>query len=231
MTEIFLPIKDVANGGCTPSAGVCHILVPTILRLIQGCISGGNQHFVCCQHFRNGGGAVALTNQTEDFPDNLCGWLVHDEGLLIVRLPLVAIRDRAAASHSVFHPGLEDCFDFVAGVLGVPLVHDIQERREVIVLRGSTVHIVVDGYEPNALFREKDFCVVANLQIVSTKTTEILYHKGLHSPGFDFFQQSGKTGTIKVRAGIAVIIEVPDISQPMLTGIFFKIFLLVLDGV
>ena len=33
----------------------------------------------------------------------------------------------------------------------------------------------------------------------------------------------------KVRAGIAVIIEVPDISQPMLTGIFFKIFLLVLD--
>lgn len=111
------------------------------------------------------------------------------------------------------------------------VLHDVQERREVIVLRGSTVHIVVDGYEPNALFREKDFCVVANLQEVSTKTSEILYHKGLHSSGFHFFQQGGKTGTIKVRAGIAVIIEVPDISQPMLSGIFFKIFLLVLDGV
>ena len=34
MTKIFLPIKDVANGGCAPSVGVCHILVPTILRLI-----------------------------------------------------------------------------------------------------------------------------------------------------------------------------------------------------
>lgn len=111
------------------------------------------------------------------------------------------------------------------------VLHDVQERREVIVLRGSTVHIVVDGYEPNALFREKDFCVAANSQVISSKTTEILYHKGLHSSGFDFFQQSGKTGTIKVRAGIAVIIEVPDISQPMLTGIFFKIFLLILDGV
>ena len=77
------------------------------------------------------------------------------------------------------------------------VLHDVQERREVIVLRGSTVHIVVDGYEPNALFREKDFCVVANLQVVSTQTTEILYHKGLHSSGFDFFQQSGKTRTIK----------------------------------
>ena len=34
MTEIFLPIKDVANGGCTPSVRVCHILVSAILRLI-----------------------------------------------------------------------------------------------------------------------------------------------------------------------------------------------------
>ena len=56
---------------------------------------------------------------------------------------------------------------------------------------------ILNGYEPNALFREKDFCVVANLQVVSTKTTEILYHKGLHSSGFHFFQQGGKTGTIK----------------------------------
>lgn len=77
------------------------------------------------------------------------------------------------------------------------VLHDIQERREVIVLWGSTVHIVVDGYESNAFFREKDFCVVANLQIVSTKTTEILYHKGLHASGFHFFQQGGKTGTVE----------------------------------
>ena len=85
------------------------------------------------------------------------------------------------------------------------VLHDVQERREVIVLRGSTVHIVVDGYEPNALFREKDFCVAANSQVISSKTTEILYHKGLHSSGFDFFQQSGKTGTIKYQGGITIL--------------------------
>ena len=85
------------------------------------------------------------------------------------------------------------------------VLHDVQKRSEVIVLRGSTVHIVVDGYEPNALFREKDFCVVANLQVISSKTTETLYHKGLHSSGFDFFQQSGKTGTIKYQGGITIL--------------------------
>lgn len=85
------------------------------------------------------------------------------------------------------------------------VLHDVQKRSEVIVLRGSTVYIVVDGYEPNALFREKDFCVVANLQVISSKTTETLYHKGLHSSGFDFFQQSGKTGTIKYQGGITIL--------------------------
>ena len=85
------------------------------------------------------------------------------------------------------------------------VLHDVQERREVIILWGGTVHIVVDGYEPNALFREKDFCVVANLQVISSKTTETLYHKGLHSSGFDFFQQSGKTGTIKYQGGITIL--------------------------
>lgn len=69
------------------------------------------------------------------------------------------------------------------------------------------------------------------MQVISAKTTEVFYNQDFHMTCFDFFQQGGKAGTIKVRAGIAVIIEVPDISQPMLTGIFFKIFLLILDGV
>ena len=85
------------------------------------------------------------------------------------------------------------------------VLHDVQERREVIVLRGSTVHIVVDGYEQNALFREKDFCVAANLQVVSTKTTEVFYNQDFHMTCFDFFQQGGKAGTIKYQGGITIL--------------------------
>ena len=205
MTEVFLPVEDIADGGGILAVRGCNFLVVAVLRLIHGSVGRRYQHLFLGQNLCNACCGNALTYQPEDFSDNLCGWLVHDEGLLIVRLPLVTIRDRAAASYSVFHSGLEDCLDFVAGVLGIPLVHDVQERREVIVLRGSTVHIVVDGYEPNALFREKDFCVVANLQVISSKTTETLYHKGLHSSGFDFFQQSGKTGTIKYQGGITIL--------------------------
>ena len=69
------------------------------------------------------------------------------------------------------------------------------------------------------------------MQIVSPKTAKVFYHNGLDPTGFDFFKQGGKTRAVEVCAGIAVIIKMPDVSQPMLTGIFFEIFLLVLDGV
>ena len=77
------------------------------------------------------------------------------------------------------------------------VLHDVQERREVIVLRGSTVHVVVDGYEPNALFREKNLRIIANMQVISAKTTEVFCNQDFHMTCFDFFQQGGKAGTIK----------------------------------
>lgn len=45
----------------------------------------------------------------------------------------------------------ENGTDFIAGVLSVPLVHDIQERGKVIVRGIGTIHIVIDGDKPNAL--------------------------------------------------------------------------------
>ena len=197
MTEVFLPVKDIANGGCVPAAGVFHTFVSAILRIVQGGIRCRYQHLLRCQNVRNGCGTVALASQTKDFPDNLCGRLVHDKGLFVVWLSLVAVGNRTAAPHAILHSGFEYRLDFVARILGIPLVHDIQKRSEVIVLRSGTVHIVVNGYEANALFRKEDFRVIADLQIITTKAAEILYHKGLNSSGFDFFKQGGKTGTIE----------------------------------
>ena len=84
-----------------------------------------------------------------------------------------------------------------AGVLCVPLVHDVQKRNEVIVLRGGAVHIVVDSYETNALLREKNLRVIADLQAISAKTAKVFYNQDFHMTCFDFFQQGGKAGTVE----------------------------------
>ena len=49
------------------------------------------------------------------------------------------------------------------------VLHDVQKRSKIVVRRVCAVHIVVDGDEANALFREKDFRVVANLQVIPAK--------------------------------------------------------------
>ena len=59
--------------------------------------------------------------------------------------------DTAAAPFAILHPRFEHSADFIAGILCVPLVHDIQERGKVIVCGIGTVNIVVDSDEPNTL--------------------------------------------------------------------------------
>lgn len=111
------------------------------------------------------------------------------------------------------------------------VLHDVQKRSEVIVLRGGAVHIVVDSYEANALLREKNLRVIADLQVISAKTTKVFYNQDFHMTCFDFFQQGGKSGTVEIRTRITVVIKMANVSQPFLTGIFFEVFFLVLDGV
>ena len=111
------------------------------------------------------------------------------------------------------------------------VLHDVQKRSEVVVLRGGAVHIVVDSYETNALLREKNLRVIADLQVISTKTTKVFYNQDFHMTCFDFFQQGGKAGTVEIRTRITIVIKMANISQPFLTGIFFEVFFLILDGV
>lgn len=152
MTEIFLPVKDIANGSSTPSVGVCVILISAILRRGLGSIGRWYQHLLRCQYFSNGSSSDALASHTEYSSDYLCGRLVHIKLLLIVLGAFVAIRDRTTTTQAFLHPGLKDCLDFVACIFGIPLVHDIQKRGKVIVCGIGTINAVVDSNEAYSFF-------------------------------------------------------------------------------
>ena len=38
MTEVFLPVEDIADGGGVPAVRVCNFLVAAVLRLIHGSV-------------------------------------------------------------------------------------------------------------------------------------------------------------------------------------------------
>lgn len=143
--------------------------MPAIFGRILCRIRRRYQHLFLCQHFGNRRNADALTGKAEYLSDDFSRRFIHNKGLLIAVGSLVAVGDGAAAPQAVLHSGLKDSLNFVAGVLCVVLVHDVQKRSKIVVRRVCAVHIVVDGDEANALFREKDFRVVADLQVISAQ--------------------------------------------------------------
>ena len=110
-----------------------------------------------------------LACHIEDPADNGSGLRIYMKGLLITGNPLITVGNTAAAPFAILHPRFENGTDFIAGIPGVPLVHDVQERSKVIVRGIGTVNIVVDSDEPNTLGRKLNFCVKSNFQIIASE--------------------------------------------------------------
>ena len=66
----------------------------------------------------------------------------------------------------MLHSVSEDGLDLLAGVSGIPLVHDIQKRRELVFRLAIAVDAVIDGDKTHPLIREEYLRVITHLKIV-----------------------------------------------------------------
>lgn len=82
MTEVFLPVQNIADGGCAPTAGVYQCFVPAIFGRILCRIRRRYQYLFLCQHFGNRRNADALTGKAEYLSDDFSRRFIHDKGLL-----------------------------------------------------------------------------------------------------------------------------------------------------
>ena len=96
---------------------------------------------------------------------------------------------------------------FVAGVLGIPPVHYVEERGEVVILRLVTVHAVIDCNKAYLLLGEQNLGIKADLKIVSAETAHILDDNCADFPGFGFCKHCLKSGTIEVTPCVTVIFQ------------------------
>ena len=94
---------------------------------------------------------------------------------------------------------------FVAGVLGIPLVHYVEERGEVVSLRFVTAHAVIDCNKAYLLLGEQNLGIKADLKIVSAETAHILDDNCADFPGF--CKHCLKSGTVEVTPCVTVIFQ------------------------
>ena len=137
----------------------------------------------------------------------------------------MCIRDRgntAGAAFSVVHTGQEDRLYLVAGVLGVPLVHYIEERSEVIILWLVAIHITVDCNKAYLLLGEQYLGIKADFKIVSTETAHILDDNRADFSSFGFCKHCLKSGTVKVTPCVTVIGKMLDVRHTAFAGKIFE---------
>ena len=153
------------------------------------------------------------------------------KGLLIAGNPLITVGNTAAAPFAILHPWFENGTDFIAGILGVPLVHDVQERSKVIIRGIGTVNIIVDSDEPNTLWWKLNFRVKSNFQIVSSKAAHVLYNDSCNMPSFNFGNHGLKAGTIEIRSAVSIVRKMLDVVKAVFASVIFQILFLIQNAV
>ena len=86
------------------------------------------------------------------FSYNFCCFFIDQQMVFIFWIMLIPIRNCTTASLARFHSGLKNSFDFLACVLCIPFIHDIQKWCKIIIRWCCTVNTVVDCNETVFLY-------------------------------------------------------------------------------
>ena len=189
------------------------------------CGRGGNFSFL--EDARNFPRPVALNAELENQLHYGLGFLVDDQAS--IRAPDVAIgrSDRDSfPGHSFVAEHRPQLF---AGVLCVPLVHNVAEWGEVVVRLVFTVHAVIDRYKTDAQLRETDFRVKPYFQVVAAEPGHILDDHHTHQSGLNIGQHFLKPRPLEIRPGVSVILINLVVGDTMLFCISGQYFDLRLD--
>ena len=125
--------------------------------------------------------------------------------------------------------GLKGGADFLAGVTGIPLIHNVAKRGKIIVPT-KTVHAIIQGNQPDILLAQQ-FHDLTDLQIVTSQPGHIFDNDRPHMTCFYFCHHCIEAGTVKAGAGDAVIGEVGRTGKAVPSGVVLQHELLVGNAV
>ena len=112
-----------------------------------------------------------------------------------------------------------DCPHFFTGIFGVKIVKQISERSKIIIAL-CTVHAVIDCDIAYISFNEKDFCIIADFQIITPQAGHILDNDCRHISGFNLCNHAVKIRSVKSYTRNAVINEKYRICKAVIRSVF-----------
>ena len=117
-------------------------------------------------------GSYSVNRQREYLSDNIRRSVINNKAVLVFRIFHIAIRCKGAEKQAFFCPHPLGVFDFSGKLPAVQVIDQRFERgiKAVNVLRSGTVKTVVDGNKPDAEKWKYTADVIANHEVITTKT-------------------------------------------------------------
>ena len=229
MPQVLLSAENPIYGGTAPPKLVGIGSPIALLRMVHLGVGRRNQHLTFGEDPGNDGGSTPLVGQLKNTAHHIRRHRVHHQPLLVLRCAVIAVWNAAAAPQALCHAGMEHRLNFVAGVLGIPLIHNVQKWGEIVVQRSFTVHAVVDGEKTHLFLREQHLGIEAHLKVVSPQAAHVLDDDRGYPPSLYLLQKGLKARSVEVSPGVSVVGEVADVAKAMLNRIVFQIHLLESD--
>lgn len=174
------------------------------LRHAQPGVGGGRGDALGVERGGYGAAAHAREGEAEDAPHDGRGLLVCDDAVLLRRVHPVAVHGLAADEEAAALLVALDGLYLLRNVLGVHVVHDGAEGRDVV---GGGVYARVDAVQqgdvPHAVLGEVALHIVAGEDVVAAEPGEVLGYDQVDAPGLDVGEHAAESGAVEVRAAPA----------------------------
>ena len=181
MAQVFGLHQQVGYGALLPESRLFRLLCG---RLDPKCMHmfGGSRNAPTHQFFRDLRRAFPGNAHFKHLPYYRGRLRVYDPMVLVIGVFQIAVRRIGSQRFAGISFGTEHSLDFFAGVFGIELVENVDERRHVIVHLIGTVYTVIDGDEADIVVWEHHLRVHTYLKIIPSQSAHILHDNGTDTP-------------------------------------------------
>src|SRR5699024_6291411 len=220
-TEVFLPFQNMHHSGGCPSA---RVIVLTI-----GCRRNIHTHSLAVFHrcfnlaftqfLGNLCRAVSVHTESENLFNNIGSLLIHNQMGLILRVFFVAVGWIGTQRFSCLSLCLKHSTDFLACVLGIEFVDDIEKLSKIAFLLIDTVYTVVDCNETHISLWECNLRLISDLEVITPKTAHILHNYRSDTTCIHFRYHALETLTLEGSAGHPIVNEKLGITETLVISV------------
>ena len=170
-----------------------------------GHVVAGGFDLLPLQRLGDIAGAQPVNAELIDPANDRRGFFVDQPVILVLRIADESIDrrigDRLPRSALLLEGGSR-----LAGLVAeIPLVHDVQERGELVAVLILAVDVVGNGDEADVMLPEEYFCIVAGLKVLAAKTAHVLDENRCDLAFLNIAHQLLPCRTVEIAARPAVI--------------------------